>query len=112
MYTKAFGKHVKLARVKMSLSPADLAKKTNLSINTIWGIESGRRPVSIETLVTLCNALEISPDYLLTADLSPVFKDFEVKHSELFNQIFNLTYPEKKRIEDIVAILHKHKIEY
>lgn len=108
MYTKAFGKHVKLARAKMNLTPADLAKKTNLSINTIWGIESGRRPVSIETLITVCNALEISPDYLLSADLNPNFKDFEDKHPALFSQIFNLTYPEKKRIEDIARILLEH----
>lgn len=46
-----------------------LAKKTNLSNNHISNIENGYSVPSIETFAKICNALNISPDYLLLGTL-------------------------------------------
>lgn len=45
------------------------SKKTNLSNNHISNIENGYSVPSIETFAKICNALNITPDYLLLGTL-------------------------------------------
>ena len=46
-----------------------LAEKTNLSNNHISNIENGYSVPGIETFAKICNALNITPDYLLLGTL-------------------------------------------
>lgn len=109
MHNKSFGKHIKLARLKNQLKPQELATQANLSIETIWSIESGKRTPSIDTLITLSNILHVSPEYLLSADINSNFVN-ALQYSELSN-VFDLTLSEFKRIEDIVKIILEKDLE-
>ena len=51
-------------------SQADLAELIDVSTNYIGQIERGDRKPSIETLVSLCNVLDTSMDYILSDSLT------------------------------------------
>lgn len=109
MHTKSFGRHLKLARMKKNLKPAGLAQQSGLNIETIRSIESGKRPPSLLTLIAVSQALDVSPDYLLSAETNQTLQDARGKNPELFDLIFSMTYSEKKRLEDIANLLIEHR---
>lgn len=63
------GRNIKEARLKKHLSQAELAELAELSSGYISFIETGARGLSIETFVTLANALEASADALFAENL-------------------------------------------
>ena len=56
-------------RKEIKMKQNTLAEKTNLSNNHISNIENGYSVPSIETFAKICNALNITPDYLLLGTL-------------------------------------------
>ena len=109
MNNKALGKHLKSAREKQNISVKKLAAMTKLTVDTIRALESGKRPPGIETLIVLCNALKVSPDYLLSAEVDKTLVNRQKKSPALFDSVFRLTNSEKMRIEDIARILSKRR---
>lgn len=66
---KDLGSRVRQARRQMSLTQEELAEKMGISASFLGHIERGSRVASIETLVGLCNVLNVTPEYLLSASL-------------------------------------------
>lgn len=69
MNTKEFGKRLNIVREARNKSPKELAELCNLSISYTHQLLSGYATPSIDTLILLCNKLDVSPIYLLTDDL-------------------------------------------
>lgn len=65
MNYQAFGKRVRRRRAELGWTQERLAKEMSVSTSFIGHIERGSRKVSVDTLVTLCGALDISADDLL-----------------------------------------------
>lgn len=63
------GEQVRKRRREMKLTQAELAERMDVSPSLVGHIERGARAISLETFVTLCNALEVSPSYLLQGSL-------------------------------------------
>lgn len=61
----ALGRRLKAKRRALKLSQAQLAKAVQISMSYYGNIERGNRIPSVDTLVALANALEVSTDYLL-----------------------------------------------
>ena len=61
---KSIGKKIKLARTKTKYTQETLAEKTLLSPRYISQLERGIAFGSATTIVNLCNALNISSDFL------------------------------------------------
>ena len=59
------GQRVKEARKKKRLSQADLADLIDKSTSYISYMETGIKCMSLETLVDIANALDISADFIL-----------------------------------------------
>ena len=59
------GQRVKEARKKKHLSQADLAEAVEKSTSYISYMETGLKCMSLETLVDIANALDVSADYIL-----------------------------------------------
>lgn len=70
MNQKSFGKRLKLARNAKGLTAEQLSEKIDLTDKSIWQIESGERGTTLSNLVAICNTLDVSPEYLLDADLT------------------------------------------
>jgi len=66
----ALGKRIRAERQKNKLTQAELAEKVNVTTAFIGQIERGERKFSIEALVEIACALNISIDYLLRDNMN------------------------------------------
>jgi len=64
------GRIVALRRMQLGMTQAQLAERCNLSDSYIGCIERADRKISIEALLSLCEALSLSPNFLLGGSLS------------------------------------------
>ena len=64
------GKRIREERQALRLTLEQLAEKIDKTGNYLGQIERGDRKLSIETLVDISNALNVSVDYLLTDNIT------------------------------------------
>ncbi|HBF0343866.1 helix-turn-helix domain-containing protein [Clostridioides sp. ZZV14-6044] len=62
---KVIGQRIKIARIKKKLTQEVLSEKINVSPQHVSNIETGNSSVSLATLVSIANTLEVSVDELL-----------------------------------------------
>lgn len=92
------GKRVRQQRILNNLTQEQLAKRAGISCAFVGHIERGEKKASIETVVALCNALEVTPTVLLQDSLD---------EAVLVNQ-FNLQDREGELLSDILSVLREH----
>lgn len=66
----AFGQRVRFFRVRKHLTQEQLAEMAEISVSFLGHIERGSRVASLDTLMQLCSALEVTPNDLLEDDLA------------------------------------------
>lgn len=66
---KDLGNRVRTVRRQHSLTQEQLAEKVGISASFLGHIERGTRVASLETLVAICNTLNVTPEHLLSASL-------------------------------------------
>ena len=98
------GMRVRQQRVLNRLTQEQLAEKTGVSSSFIGHIERGEKKASMETVVALCNAMDISPSVLLQDSLSDA-----VMRSQL-----NFDQGNQALMADLMHVLREHsqKNEY
>ena len=67
---RKLGMRVRQQRVLNRLTQEQLAEKAGVSSSFIGHIERGEKKASVETVVALCNAMDISPSVLLQDSLT------------------------------------------
>lgn len=60
-----FGARMKMIRQMLGLKQADIAKKLNITIQSVKNYESGLREPSIKNLIALAHILNVTTDWLL-----------------------------------------------
>lgn len=109
---KNIGKKLKLARTKTKYTQEVLAEKTSLSPRYISQLERGIAFGSATTIVSLCNALNISTDFLFSGLIdtnSSAFADLvDNKFLEDYSQLNDYN---KKVISRIANDLVKLQLE-
>ena len=70
------GQRIKQARKEKRLTQIELAELAGVSASFLGHIERGSRIASIETLCSLCRALNVSSDYLLGLSDETFIKPF------------------------------------
>lgn len=63
------GRRIAQRRLQMGLKQNILAEKLNISNNYLSSIERGKEKPSLEIVVNICNALQVTPDYLLMGNM-------------------------------------------
>ena len=101
MTLKQIGQNVKNKRKEMKLTQAQLAELINLSNNHVSHIECGSGKMSLDTLLTLCQALNTTPNEILLGEyLNPHLAD------KLFdNPSSHLTFDDKVLLQQIYRLL-------
>ena len=66
----SLGQKIRAERQKNNLSQDQLAELCEISTSYLGHIERGSRKMSLETLITVANVLNISLDYLLADNLT------------------------------------------
>ncbi|MEG0741200.1 MAG: helix-turn-helix transcriptional regulator [Clostridia bacterium] len=64
------GRRVRRQRTARGWTQDELAERVNVSTSFVGHIEKGSRKASLETLVSLANALNVSLDYLVAGSLN------------------------------------------
>ena len=80
MNYQSLGKKVRECRKRKQLTQEQLAEIIDISPSFLGHIERGSRVASLETFARLCNALDVSPHYLLSTDLIQIN---EIDHENL-----------------------------
>jgi transcriptional regulator with XRE-family HTH domain len=94
-YEALFGKHVRALRRARGLTQDALAKRSDLSADTIRRVEHGSFAMSITTLRKLCNGLGLSP--------STIFESFELQRTDERRELFDLLGSRSKEEVALVA---------
>ena len=81
---KQIGKRIAKRRRTLDLTQAELAERAGMSTTYTGNVERGAK-CSIETLMKLCLALDVTPDFLLIG----VNKDY---HGDSFDEIKDLIH--------------------
>lgn len=100
------GSRLAAARKKRGLTQEKLAEMTELANNYISNIENNRSIPSLETVVKLCNALDITPNDILLG-LSKEKDDY--MSDELYELISKCSAKEKRLIKGFVELLNTEK---
>lgn len=97
------GVRVRQERERNNLTQSELARKVGVTGSFIGHIERGEKKASVETLVALCNALEISPSVLLRDSLSDGAiqsqLNFDAENQELMKGILHVVREHTMRAE-------------
>lgn len=109
----SIGRNIRKYRLKRSMSQEKLAEETDLSKNFISQVELGNKKLSLESLIKISNALNISSDLILS-DVINV--SYIAKTSELNDKIKDLSIEEQKfvyaTVDNIVDELKARKIKF
>ena len=95
------GRRVRQQRTERGMTQEDLAEKSGISCSFVGHIERGEKKFSIGTLVALCNAMTISPNYLLQDSLE----------LEVLNDSVDVGKQNKALFDDLMSVLHEHYVK-
>ena len=105
MRLDSIGANIRKCRLSKKLRQEDLAEKTNLSVTYIGMIERGEKTPSVETLVTILNAMGVSADVVLCDVLDA---GYEIKHSILDEKLSKLSLSDRNKIYDVIDTMIAH----
>jgi len=95
------GDRIKEIRISKGIKQKDLAKKLNMPISTLANYETNRRPVSLEILNKIADALEVSINELIgaSAPQNSYEHDFDISKilsKEFIDEATNLFTPDQR----------------
>ena len=105
MKLDTIGKNIRKYRLAKKLRQEDLAENAGLSANYIGMVERGEKIPSLETFITILNALGISADMVL-ADV--VSTGYIIKNSILNEKLSKLSNDDREKIYEVIDTLIKH----
>ena len=78
------GERVREARMARKMSQQELAAKANISLPHISAIENGKQSMKLVTFVRIIEALQVSADAILRADVPSVNQLYQSEFCALF----------------------------
>lgn len=96
------GAAIRNRRKKVGLTQEKLAENVNLSPTHISNIETGKSKISLQSLISICNALNCLVDDLLIDSVDESRFIYELKYHEYLS---SCTLYELKIILDVVSVL-------
>lgn len=102
---RSIGSNIRKIRTQNKLRQEDVAERANLSVNYVGAVERGERLPSLETFITILNAIGASADVVLSDVLE---NGYEVKNSILADKLKSLGKDELLRVYEVLDALLKH----
>jgi len=112
---KLIGLRVKESRLQKRMSQAELAERTDLSVSFISHIETAKKRASLESLVRIANALEITVDNMLNGNQTSDPAEYRIALGQLLKDctsyekriIYGVALTVKKILRDNKWLQHK-----
>lgn len=95
-------KKLKDIRISKGLTQEYLADKASVNTSHISNIENNRVRISLPTLVHVCNALDVTVDYILADEYSDPSSSLD---QSILKELRKCDKPTKERILKIVRVL-------
>ena len=105
MEGKGLGKRINMVRKDRGFTADKLSELCNINATYLRQIEGGTKVPSLPVFINICNALKISPDYLLRDSLS----DNDVSKIKELTELWEHTSPSQ---QEIVAIMIRAVLEH
>ena len=105
MKLESIGKYIREYRIKNHMRQEDLAEMIDLSAVYVGMLERGEKVASLETLVKIANALDVSADYLLC---ELVNNGYKVKDSVLNEKLDSVCDEDRIKIYDVIDTMISH----
>ena len=96
------GQRIKEVRTDNHLTQEYLANKTGVNVSHISNIETNKVKVSLTLLVSICNAMNVTVDYILGNECKAPTTAFE---TELLNTVDKLDSSKKEQLLRIAKVL-------
>lgn len=98
--TIAIGNKLLALRRRLGLTQAELAERAGLSGRTYADIERGTANMRMETLLRICNALNVTPDRILTESAPPT----SVRREELLHMLDQCSAKEQETALTLLSV--------
>lgn len=98
---KQMGERIFKRRKNLKLTQEQLAERIGVSTQMISNLELGKKAIRPENLIKICDALDVSADYILTG------KDSQNSISTLFEKLNRLSSEELSLVEGIVDYMNR-----
>ncbi len=102
---KVIGEKIQKARNEKGYTQEYVAEKIDKSIDILRSIENGRSVGSVETLLNICNILDITFDYIFIDLLD---KKEEILDNKLYKNFQELTLEQKELLNVIIEHMKKN----
>lgn len=107
MNYESIGKNIRKYRSDKKMRQEDLAELTGLSTTYVGMVERGEKIPSLETFLSILNALNVSADMVLYEVLST---GYDIKVSLLNEKLESLSAKDKTLVYNVVDAIIAHKI--
>lgn len=105
MQYNSIGTNIRKFRTEKKLRQEDLAERAGLSANYIGMVERGEKIPSLESFISIVNALGVSADMVLHDVLET---GYEVKGSLLNDKLRTLPKRDREKIFAVIETMIKH----
>ena len=102
------GKKLRETRISKGLTQEYIAEKAYVITSHISNIEDNRVKISLQTLVHVCNAMDITVDYILADEYKLSSSKPDALDHELLHQLQTCSPDTKECVLDIIKVLQKH----
>lgn len=99
---KRIGRQIAARRKELGYRQSFVEEKADLSYKYLSNIETGRSIPSLETLVRLCEALDVTPDYFL---LGAVHQSDAKSEDQVFREFQLLSHREQELVLSFISWL-------
>ena len=103
---KVIGKRIQKARQEKQYTQEYVAEKVDKSIDILRGIENGRCVGSVETLLNICNVLDITMDYIFYDLLE---QKNEILDKKIYKEFEQLSLEDKKLVNSLIEQIKINK---
>ena len=103
---KNIGNNIQIARLKKGLTQEALSEKCNVSTKDISAIERGISSGSISLIIDICNALDVTPNYVFNTTINNSNDTVDVFSVETSSIYLKLKSDNKKFVENTIKHLY------
>ena len=96
---ESIGNRIYLLRTSRNMTREALAEKADISVQFLSDIEKGKKSMTVTTLKNICNALSVTPDYIITGNQETD------TCNEISSIIGTLNEEQKKTIRDVIILI-------
>lgn len=102
-FLKDMGQRIMIRRKSLRMTQEELAEKLGVSTQMISNLELGKKAIRPENLAKVCEALELSADFVLTGNNTKTAVD------EVAEKLIQLTGEELQIVSDMIDYMNSKK---